>query len=92
VQVIIAEELCVLFVAQAIVDEDKSVAIFDEETTHGPCAEVVFVGGICFLPDRFRYHTKHRAPIQFKKSGVDYVKLQGLCCLFVTIVVVNRQS
>ena len=72
---VVAEELCILFVSQPVVDEDQPVAILNKETAHGPGAKVIFVWRICLLPDRFRHYSEHRASIQFKKTGVNDVEL-----------------
>jgi hypothetical protein len=73
VQIIMAEELCILFIPEAVVDEDQSVSVLNEEATHGPCAEVVFISRVCLLPYRLGNHTKHRASIQFEKTGINDV-------------------
>jgi hypothetical protein len=78
VQVIVTEKFCVLFIANAVIDQYRLSAILNKQTPHGPRAEVPLIRGIQFLPYRLRHHAKHRAAIQLKKSGIDDVKIQTL--------------
>ena len=44
-----------------------------EQASHGPIAEVFFIRRIGTGPKDFRDDPKHRASIQFEKSGIDCV-------------------
>jgi hypothetical protein len=70
-QIIIAEEFCVLFITHSIVNKDQPVSIFDQQTTQSPATHIVFICRINFVPDRFGNDAKHGAPIQLEVTGVD---------------------
>src|SRR3954464_11716110 len=50
VEVIMAVELCILLAADAVIDQDEAVAVFDEEAAHGPVAEVVLISRVGLVP------------------------------------------
>jgi hypothetical protein len=68
-----AEELLGLFITNPRIDEQQSIAVFNQHGTHGPRAKVVFIGGYVFLPQGFRNDTKHGATIEFEVSGMNGV-------------------
>jgi hypothetical protein len=74
----VAQEFFILLVTKTIVDEDKLIAIFNQKTTHGPCAEVLIVSGICFLPDGFGHDAKHGTTVEFEKTCFYYVKFHSV--------------
>src|ERR1051326_2461808 len=58
-QIIMRKEFCILFVANAIVDQYQPVSVFNKQTAQCPVAHVVLIGSIGFAPKRFGYHAKH---------------------------------
>jgi hypothetical protein len=64
----VTEEPRILFCSDPVVDKDKPVAIFNQQTAHGPNAQIIFIRWIGFLPDGFGNHAKHSASIQFEQS------------------------
>jgi hypothetical protein len=67
----------VLFVANSGVDKNQAATIFYQQAAHGPGAQVVFVGGIQFIPDRFWNNAKHGASVEFEKAGIQNVNFHS---------------
>jgi len=65
-QMIMPQEFCILFVANAIVHKDELTAFFYQKATHGPGAEIVLVGGMHLIPHAPGDDTMHGASIQFE--------------------------
>ena len=86
-EVVMTEKFVGLLVANAGVNEQQSVALFDQHRSHGPSAKVVFISRHMFLPERLWYHAKHCAAIEFKVAGVDsvYVHAMRKSCLMLRI-------
>jgi hypothetical protein len=71
----VAEKFRILLIANAIVDQDQAVAVFHQQTAHSPGTQIILIGRIAALPERFRNYAKHSATIQLKKSGIYYVQV-----------------
>jgi hypothetical protein len=63
------EEFLGLFAAQSGINQHQPVSVFNEQTTHGPGAQIVFIGRIVAVPKRFRYNTEHGSTVQLEGSG-----------------------
>src|SRR6056297_2560165 len=74
-EIIITKEFIGLFVAQSVIDQNKSVSIFNEKTTGGKVYHIIAICGIGSVPNRFGNHTEHGASIQLKITG-----LYGINC------------
>jgi hypothetical protein len=70
---IVAQKLCILFVADTIIDENQFAAIFDQQASHGPGAKIVVIGRIGFRPERFGHNTEHGTAIQLEKTSVNHM-------------------
>jgi hypothetical protein len=49
-QIIMTEKFRILFVADAIVYEDKALAFLDQQAAHSPGTEIVLIGRMDFAP------------------------------------------
>jgi hypothetical protein len=67
---VMTHKFFVLFISNPVIDQNQAIAVFDQQTTHRPGAEVVFIGRNEFLPNGFGYYAKHGATIKFKKAGI----------------------
>ena len=72
-QVVVTEEFCILLIADPVVDQDKSITFFDQEAAHGPCAKVIRIGCMTFLPNGPGHHTEHGTTIELEETGIDHV-------------------
>src|SRR5690606_2775490 len=77
VQIVKTQKPGVLLVAYTIVDKDAPVSVFHQEATHGPCAEILFVSRVQFIPNGFWYYTEHGATVQFEEACIDNRKLHN---------------
>jgi len=68
VQVVMAPEPGILFVAIAVVNQDQPVAVLYQQAAEGPAAEIVFVGGVLFVPHGFGHNAEHGAAVELKKN------------------------
>lgn len=76
------EKFLILFIAYAVIDQDQAISIFNQQTTHGPCAHIVFIGWIEFVPHGFWYYPEHGTAVEFEEAGIDGMKLhmQWISC------------
>jgi len=72
-QKIMTEEFFILLVADAVIDKDQSLSIFNQQTAKGPVAHIVLVGRVDLVPDGFGYHAKHGAAVELKVSTFDRI-------------------
>ena len=77
VQVVVPEELRILLVADAIVDQGEAIAVLHQQAAHGPGAQVVGIGRVFGAPQRFGDHPEHGTAIQLEEPRVDRVQLHG---------------
>jgi len=57
-------------IAYAIINQDKTIIILDQQAAHGPVGQVVFICRIYLIPYYFRYHTEHGPAIKHKVTGL----------------------
>lgn len=92
-QVIIAEELIILFIAHTIVNQNQTVAVFDQQAAHGPAAHVVFISWICFVPDALGHYAEHGATIKFEVACIDTVKFHlDLVCKRMKLTINTKKN
>jgi hypothetical protein len=68
--VVKAKELFTLFIPDTGIDEDFSIAGFNQEASHRPITKVILIGRHPFLPQNFGYNAKHCPAIQFEITGI----------------------
>jgi hypothetical protein len=73
-----AKKLFILLGANTIVDQNKLVIVFNQQGSHSPGAEIVFIGWIGSLPDGLWNDTEHGASVKLKKTSIDCVQLHSL--------------
>ena len=78
IEEIMGKELFVLLVAEAVIDEDLTIAGIDEQASHGPVAHVVLIGRVQFVPNGFWNNAEHGATIEFEITTVDREKFHVL--------------
>lgn len=62
-------KLLIVLLSNAVVHQDETVFILDQEATHGHVDAVFFIGGIGPLPDWFRNHPKHGPAVELEVTG-----------------------
>jgi hypothetical protein len=62
-KMIVAEEAGILLIADAIVHQDKLVALLDQQATQGPGAEIVLVCRMDLTPKRLWNNAEHGAAV-----------------------------
>ena len=74
-QEIEAEELLALLIAYSIVDQYQSIAVLDQQASHGPTAHVVLIGRVSFRPHRSGHYTVHGTAVQFEVASIYRVEV-----------------
>ena len=77
-EIIVTKKFGVLLVSNTVINQHELISTFDKQASHCAGAKVVFVGWIGFLPDRFRYNSKHGTAIEFEESSIDNVEFHKL--------------
>lgn len=72
-KIIMGEKFLVLFIANAIVNENQPVAIFHQQTPQSPGAQIPLIGRVELIPDGLGNYAKHGTPIEFEIAGIDYM-------------------
>ena len=76
-QIVMAEELRILLVADPVIDQDQPVTVLHEQAAHGPGAEVVGIRRMVLAPQRLGHHAEHGAAIELEETGIDHVQSHG---------------
>src|SRR5438105_2994205 len=69
-------ELRVLLVARPGIDENQTIGMLDEKTSHSELNPVPLVGRNALFPERFRNDAEHRAAVELLSPRLDRVDRQ----------------
>jgi hypothetical protein len=70
VEIIMAEEIPFLLIADPVVDQYFPVTVDYQQASHRPVAKVVLIGRIYFRPQGFRHYAEHGAAVEFEIAGL----------------------
>ncbi len=70
-EIIIAQKFFILLLTYSIINQHQPVSFLHKQTTHRPCAHIIFIGRIQFVPNAFWNYAKHSSAIKLKKSRIN---------------------
>lgn len=66
-----AKKLGCLLIAQSRINQNEPRTMGNQHASHGPCAQIIGIGGYMSAPKRFGHHAKHGPAIEFKQSCIN---------------------